>query len=60
MDNQSKILIISDVHGNAEALRAVMNAEDDADHVVFIGDAFVSGPQPIETAVLLEKLDADV
>ena len=60
MDDQSKILIISDVHGNAEALRAVMNAEDDADHVVFLGDAFVSGPQPIETAELLEKLDADV
>ena len=36
MDDQSKILIISDVHGNAEALRAVMNAEDDADHLSLI------------------------
>lgn len=60
MNKESKILIISDIHGNAEALRAVMNAEDNADCAVFLGDAFVSGPQPIETAELLASLDADV
>ena len=26
-----KVLVISDIHGNAEALRAVMQAEQDAD-----------------------------
>ena len=60
MSDKSKVLIISDIHGNAEALRAVMTAEGDADRVVFLGDAFVSGPQPIETAKLLEHLEADV
>ena len=39
-----KILLISDIHGNAEALRAVMRAEADADAAVFLGDALLSGP----------------
>ena len=55
-----KILVISDIHGNAEALRAVMDAEQDADHVIFLGDALLSGPQPNETAELLASLDPDI
>jgi len=55
-----KILVISDIHGNAEALRAIMDAEKDADHVVFLGDALLSGPQANETAELLADLEPDV
>ena len=55
-----KILVIGDIHGNAEALRAVMQAESDADATVFLGDALLSGPQANETAELLLELDADI
>ena len=47
-----KILLISDIHGNAEALRAVMQAEADADATIFLGDALLSGPQANETRKL--------
>ena len=30
-----KTLIISDIHGNADALRAVVDAEDAIDHTIF-------------------------
>ena len=52
-----KILLISDIHGNAEALRAVMQAERDADASIFLGDAFLSGPQANETLELLSALN---
>ena len=55
-----KILVISDIHGNAEALRAVMHAEADADASIFLGDALLSGPQANETMELLEQLDPDL
>ncbi|MFL2502246.1 MAG: metallophosphoesterase [Luminiphilus sp.] len=38
-----KILVISDIHGNAEALRAVVDAEDGIDHTIFLGDALPRG-----------------
>jgi protein phosphatase len=53
-------LVIGDIHGNAEALRAVMAAEQDADYVVFLGDALLSGPQANETAELLIELGPDI
>ena len=51
-----KILVIADIHGNAEALRAVLDAEPDADTTVFLGDAVSPGPQANETVALLEDL----
>lgn len=51
------MLFIGDILGNAEALPAVMEAERDADHVVFFGDALLSGPQPNESAELLAAID---
>ena len=51
-----KTLLISDIHGNAEALRAVMEAEPDADATIFLGDALLSGPQANETLELLDRL----
>jgi protein phosphatase len=51
-----KILVIADVHGNAEALSAVLAKERDADTTVFLGDTVMSGPQPNETMELLRGL----
>ena len=51
-----KILVIADVHGNAEALAAVLEKERDADTTVFLGDTVLSGPQPNETMALLERI----
>ena len=51
-----KILVISDVHGNAEALSAVLEKERDADTTVFLGDSILPGPQPNETLALLQGL----
>ncbi len=51
-----KTLIISDVHGNAEALSAVLQTERDADSTVFLGDSVSPGPQPNETMALLQGL----
>ena len=55
-----KILIISDIHGNASALKAVLNAEQDADKIIFLGDALLSGPQANETMTLLDDLSIDI
>ena len=55
-----KILVISDIHGNAEALRAVLRAESDADATIFLGDALLAGPQANETAQLLHELSPDL
>ena len=51
-----KTLVISDVHGNAEALSAVLEKEPDADTTVFLGDSILPGPQPNETMALLQGL----
>jgi protein phosphatase len=51
-----KVLVIADIHGNAEALRAVLERERDADTTVFLGDTVSPGPQPNETVALLDHL----
>lgn len=43
-----KILIVSDIHGNMTALRAVLAAEPDADEILCLGDLVDYGPQPLE------------
>ena len=50
-----KILVIADIHGNAEALRAVLAKESDADTTVFLGDSVSPGPQPNETIDLMAR-----
>ena len=55
-----KTLIISDIHGNADALRAVVDAEDAIDYTIFLGDALLAGPQANETAAILQSLDPEV
>ena len=51
-----KILGSADIHGNGEALAAVLRKEHDAESTVFLGDAILSGPQPNETMALLKKI----
>jgi len=51
-----KVLVISDIHGNAEALEAVLKKEQDTDSAIFLGDALLSGTQPKETIDLMKEL----
>ncbi len=48
-------LIISDAHGNYDALRRVLDSER-YDEVIFLGDAVDYGPQPAETLDLLREV----
>jgi putative phosphoesterase len=52
-----KTLVISDVHANLAALRAVLDHESGWDGLVFLGDAVLGGPQPNEVLDLLRSLD---
>lgn len=54
--DKSKILVISDIHGNREALQAVLDQEPSFDDLVFLGDAVSPSPQPVETIQLLNEL----
>lgn len=51
-----KTLVISDIHGNREALQAVLDEEQPINDLIFLGDAVSPGPQPTETIELLRKL----
>ena len=52
-----KVLLISDAHGNIEALEAILN-HTNADEVVFLGDAVDYGPNPVEVFDLLNSVNA--
>jgi putative phosphoesterase len=43
-----RVLIVSDIHGNWEALRTVA-AQEEADRVLCLGDIVDYGPRPVET-----------
>ncbi|HTX21655.1 MAG TPA: metallophosphoesterase family protein [Candidatus Aquilonibacter sp.] len=43
-----KMLIISDIHGNWPALRAVLSAEPNFDQILCLGDLVNYGPMPVE------------
>ena len=43
-----KVLVVSDIHGNIDALRAVEAAEPDAERVICLGDIVDYGPFPHE------------
>jgi len=54
---QIKVAVISDVHGNLTALQAALSAINrEADKVVCLGDVAATGPQPHETIALLKEL----
>jgi len=51
-----KMLILSDVHGNWPALRAVLEAESDANRILCLGDLVNFGPQPAECVAWAKEL----
>ena len=56
-----RYVIISDVHGNMEALKAVLKeiSKERADALLFLGDSVGYGPEPNESVELLRK-EADI
>jgi protein phosphatase len=50
-----KALVVSDIHGNIEALRAVEAAEPDADQVLCLGDLVDYGPRPDATVAWVRE-----
>lgn len=50
-----KLLIISDIHANYEALKRLDSMETDYDHLVFLGDAVDYGPEPKECIDFIKK-----
>jgi predicted phosphodiesterase len=60
MSDRMTVAILADIHGNVEALDAVLT---DIDHhhpdlVVFAGDLIMNGPRPTETLARLSQLNA--
>ncbi len=52
-----KILVISDIHSNMEAFKAVLAQAETWDRVVFVGDAVGYGASPNEVIAELKQLD---
>lgn len=57
-----KIGLISDIHGNAVALKAVLNdlRQKQVDKIVVLGDICFRGPQPKESIDIVRSLHTDV
>lgn len=57
--NSGKVAIISDIHGNAVALDAVIEDIEvmGADAIISLGDVAATGPEPVRTITLLRKLN---
>ncbi len=53
-----KIAIISDIHGNMQALESVLKdiEIEDCDKIFCLGDLAMAGPQPIETIEKIQEL----
>ena len=52
------VAIISDVHGNIQALKAVLSDMNSLNitKIIFLGDLVINGPSPIETLEEMEKI----
>jgi len=55
-----RILVLSDVHGNADALKAVLEAAPRHDYVWFLGDLVDYGPEPHIAVDVLRSLKPDI
>jgi len=51
-----RIVLMSDIHGNLPALRAVVDALPEYDSVVVAGDLCLDGPNPADVLDLLDEL----
>ena len=58
-DCEFSVAVLADVHGNAAALRAVLNVLEDQtfDALVFAGDLVLNGPRPAETLDTIRALN---
>lgn len=52
----TRILVISDIHGNLDALEAVLEAAGKVDHTWCLGDIAGYGPQPDECIARISRL----
>jgi len=57
--NTKKIALISDIHGNYTALKAVINniEKENIDSLICLGDVATIGPQPNEVLDILKTID---
>jgi predicted phosphodiesterase len=57
----TRLIVLSDVHGNAVALAAVRKAirKEKPDLVAVAGDLVLNGPEPAEAVDLLREMEAD-
>jgi len=57
-----KLAVISDIHGNATALEAVLAdlAREGADATICLGDAIQGGPEPAESVARLRELGCPI
>ncbi|UOQ85020.1 metallophosphoesterase family protein [Gracilibacillus salinarum] len=57
-----RLAFISDIHGNAEALKAVLDDMEakQVDRIAVLGDIAYRGPQPAESIELIRSLNTDV
>lgn len=53
-----KVLIVSDIHGNLAALRAVLRAEPNIDATICLGDLVNFGPHPCECVAWATELSS--
>ncbi len=55
----TRLAVLSDVHGNADALRAVRRAVDASrpDHVLIAGDLVLNGPEPAAAVDAVRELE---
>jgi len=54
-----KVLIVSDIHGNWPALRAVLEAESSASQILCLGDLVNYGPMPVECAAWAKEISSE-
>jgi len=51
-----KVLILSDIHGNWPALRAVLETAEDVDRILCLGDLVNYGPQAAECVMWAKEI----
>lgn len=53
-----RIAVISDIHANVTALKAVINhiKEQSIDEIIFLGDLVINGPHPKETLEIMKEM----
>jgi predicted phosphodiesterase len=61
-ENSMRVALVSDIHGNAVALRTVLKTveQEDPDRIVCLGDVVANGPQPSESLEMITELGCPV